>query len=262
MSYLLFSGPSVLDGQPIFAALTGIENPSRNSKTGPLATTWVMRSDIRPWEAIQSGEDKSVCGDCSLRGKEGTERACYVLAWQAPARIYDSKHKLKPLPKYLYKNRVVRLGGYGEHSAMPTAVTADISKRAAATLGYTHQWRTCDQELSKYLMASCDSEADRELAKAMGWATFRVKTADQPMLKGETTCPASAEAGKKLTCFTCGKCAGGNSKDVVINIHGHGRKHFKLHDDIKFAEAAMAKAIRDVAFQKELSERNQPILEA
>jgi len=120
------------------------------------------------------------------------------------------------------------LGAYGDHAALPTSVTADIAKKAMMTTGYTHQWKTCDQDLQKYLMASCDSAEDRELANAMGWATFRVKTVDQPKLKGETLCPASAEAGKILTCLTCSKCAGGSVRDVVIDIHGTGQRHFTL----------------------------------
>ena len=231
MSYLLYSGPSMLDGNPIFAALTGIENPSRNIKTGAMVHSWIMRSDMNPIEAVHANADTSVCGSCSLRGDNGKGRSCYVTLFQAPNNIYKTKDGLKPTPKLLFRNRAIRLGAYGDHAALPTSITADIVKRATMTTGYSHQWRTCDQELRKYLMASCDSEADRELAKSMGWSTFRVKKVDQLKLKGETLCPASAEAGKKLTCITCGKCSGNNAKDIVINVHGTGQRHFNLRQE-------------------------------
>lgn len=218
----------MLDGQPIFAALSGVENPSRNSKTGAMLQTWVMRSDMGPFEAVKTNADASVCGGCSHRGDHGVGRSCYVILFHAPNQVYKHRDDQKPLPKLVYHNRAVRLGGYGDHAALPTAITADIAKKAMMTTGYTHQWKTCDQDLRKYLMASCDSVEDRELANALGWATFRVKTVDQPKLKGETLCPASAEAGKILTCLTCGKCSGGDVKDVVIDVHGVGHRHFTL----------------------------------
>lgn len=235
MSYILYDGPSLLDGQHIFTALTGIENPSRNTKTGPMLHTWHMRSDIHPLEAVQTNADASVCGNCSLRGDHGKGRTCYVNLFRAPSQIFNHKDNFKrELPKALFRNRAVRLGAYGDTASQPTSITAEIVKRAAMTTGYTHQWHNCDPELKKYLMASCDSEEDREVAKALGWATFRIKQPDQPKLKYETTCPASEEGGKVLNCLTCGRCSGGDTKDVVINVHGTGRKHFP----IKLLEAA------------------------
>lgn len=226
MSYQLYEGPSMLNGKPIAAFVTGIDTISRNPKTGPMAQTFVLAADVDPLTAIKTGQDKSVCGSCPLRGTEGRKRSCYVTVFQAPTQVYRYRDNAKPLRKGLFKNRMIRLGAYGDHAAMPTAVTDRVVKEALGHTGYTHQWKTCDQDLSRYLMASVESEEDRELAKSMGWATFRIKTVDQAKLKGETLCPASEEAGKRMTCFTCGKCAGGKAKDVVINVHGFGKKNF------------------------------------
>lgn len=235
MSFLIYDGPSLLDGKPIFSAISGVEYPSRNAKTGVMIQTWTMRSDISPLEAVHSGADHSICGDCSLRGDGfGGERVCYPQLFQAPTNIYNAYAKGKvgysPLGKYLFKRQAIRFGAYGDSAAIPTRFTADPAKLARMHTGYTHQWRECDPDLKKYLMASCDSEKDREEAKALGWATFRVKTASQPRLKGETPCPASEEAGKRLTCLTCGMCCGTSkfTKDIVINVHGTGKKHFIL----------------------------------
>jgi hypothetical protein len=228
MSYKLYEGPSLLDGNPILVALTGIENPSRNIKTGPMAQTWVLRADMNPLEASRTGADKSICGDCPFRGHDGKERTCYVnIAW-APFQIFKNKDALKPLPKNVFRHRAVRVGAYGDPAAIPTKYTADIHKRSAVATGYTHQWRTCDPELRKYLMASCNSEADYEQAKSRGWSTFRVKNPEDKILRGETVCPASDEAGKLMTCYTCGRCKGNTARDVVINVHGMGQRHFKL----------------------------------
>jgi hypothetical protein len=216
----------MLDGNPIFAALTGIERPSSNTKTGPMAQIWIMRSDINPMEATNTNADASVCGTCPLKGSHGKDRSCYVTLFQAPNNIFKTKANLRHPPNNIFRNRAVRLGAYGDMAALPVAITARIVKHAALTTGYTHQWRTCDQTLSNYLMASCDSEADRELAKSMGWNTFRVKAPEQVKLKGETFCPASEEGGKIMTCYTCGRCNGSATKDVVINVHGTGKNQF------------------------------------
>ncbi|WP_051102302.1 hypothetical protein [Methylovulum miyakonense] len=216
----------MLDGKPIFMVLTGTEQPSRNSKTGPMLQTWILRSDVNPLDAMRFNEDVSICGNCPLRGSEGKGRSCYVTVARAPYQIYKSKPNLKKIKKHIFKNRAVRLGAYGDPAAIPTEVIADIRKRAIMTTGYTHQWRTCDQDLKQFMMASCDSEQDREEAKALGWATLRVKKADDSKLPGEVTCPASEEAGKKMTCYNCGLCRGGDTSDVVINVHGVGFRNF------------------------------------
>jgi ferredoxin len=231
MSYLIYRGPSLIDRAPIFAALTGIEIPSSNPKTGPMAQIWVLRDDIPPIEAVHTGQDVSVCGDCKLRGDgTGKQRSCYVQVWQAPNNVFKHRHKLKPAPPKIYDGRAIRFGAYGEVSVIPVHLVADIHRRAKMTTGYTHQWKTTDPEFKHYLMASCDSVEERELAKEKGWATFRIKQPHEFLEAGEVLCPASKEAGMKKQCITCGLCAGvrpnGKSIDVVINVHGAGQRHF------------------------------------
>ena len=58
----------------------------------------------------------------------------------------------------------------------------------------------------------------------MGWRTFRVAMPGHiDRLPKEAVCPASAEAGKKLSCETCRACDGagtGKKGSVVIKAHG------------------------------------------
>jgi hypothetical protein len=57
----------------------------------------------------------------------------------------------------------------------------------------------------------------------MGWRTFRVREASEPVAKGEFICPASAEAGKRTTCIQCQACDGadraGKASPTII-AHG------------------------------------------
>ena len=62
--FIIYDGPSVLDGQPIIAVAT---LKTSNAKTGNMIQTWIMRRDIEPHLAIKSGDDSSVCGGCVQR---------------------------------------------------------------------------------------------------------------------------------------------------------------------------------------------------
>ena len=77
--FILYDGPSVLDGAPIVVIAT-LE--TSNAKTGAMVQTWILRGDIEPHQAVKTGEDASVCGNCPQRHNTGG--ACYVMTHQAP----------------------------------------------------------------------------------------------------------------------------------------------------------------------------------
>ena len=72
------------------------------------------------------------------------------------------------------------------------------------------------------VMASCDNATEREIAQSLGYRTFTIRTADQPLAPRESVCPASDEAGHKLNCQTCGACNGANGRKGSISIVVHG----------------------------------------
>src|SRR4029077_6672547 len=104
--------------------------------------------------------------------------------------------------------RIVRLGTYGDPAAVPAYIWAQLTARATGRTGYTHQWRNINgrmpwahvQALKSLCMASADTESDAAEAQSLGWRTFRVTMpGDRDRTPVEAVCPASAEAGKKLT---------------------------------------------------------------
>lgn len=234
---ILYRGPSMLDGAPIVVVATGLGKSSRNEKTGHLVQTWILRDDVSPVDAIHSGADASICGDCPHRGTiengKNVGRSCYVTVFQAPLVVWKSVQRgLYPTlsadeARQALAGKRVRLGAYGDPAAVPMAVWNEALADIAAGTGYTHQWRTCDQSLKRFTMASCDTALERELANAMGWRTFRVRTANEPVGKREVVCPASAEAGYKTNCAACVACGGFAAKakaDIVIMAHGAAGK--------------------------------------
>lgn len=234
--YVIYQGASVLDGAPIVViAITG---GSTNRKTGDMVQTYILRADVSPLEALQSGADASICGDCKHRPALGG--ACYVNVTHGPRSVWEAWQRgnypaLSAAAQDASAGRMVRLGTYGDPMAVPAAVWHALTFKAAGHTGYTHQWAnfTIDahQRASVALlcMASVDNVNEAAIAKACGLRYFRVRTADEPLLAREFVCPASEEAGKRTTCGDCGAC-NGNAKptaaSAVIVVHGPKASRF------------------------------------
>jgi hypothetical protein len=204
----------MLDGAPIIAVLTV---QSGNAKTGAMLQTWIMRADVRPNEAIRSGDDSSVCGDCPQRPALGGD--CYVKVFQGPLSVYKAFHRGNypaatdaDWEALRADERPVRVGSYGDPAAVPFSVWHRLlCNRPAGHTGYTHQWRSpVAAPLRPYLMASADSEADRVDAEQLGWRTFRVLREDS--LTGpaplEFRCPSDPALDTHIPCSKCKACDG------------------------------------------------------
>jgi len=240
-NFVFYRGPSMIDGAPIIAIAT-IARTS-NTKTGAMVQTWILREDVNPIDAARLGLDSSICGDCVHRGKHDlltgvrlpSTRSCYVRLDTAPRNVWATERRGRysdltcdlPAAAARVAGRIVRLGSYGDPAAVPMGVWDSLLSLAAGHTGYTHQWSRFP-EFSAWVMASCDSSAERVMARALGFRTFRVAAFESwARESGEVLCPASAEAGKKTTCIACKACGGTSAKaraDIVIPAHGGGRK--------------------------------------
>lgn len=217
--FIGYDGPSMLDGAPIQAIVTGVTRKSSNPKTDDMEQVWILSNNgIAPHEATRSGDDASVCGDCAHRPIHYKQRGvarCYVRTFHAPNRIFATTYPTEPSTRGVPR----RLGAYGEPAALPFEVAQELAP--GEHTGYTHQWRTCDQRFRELCMASVDTEEEAHEAQAMGWRTFRVRKASEPLLAGEIVCPASKEGNYKSTCAQCLLCAGTSRKAKNIAIIEH-----------------------------------------
>jgi hypothetical protein len=83
MRGIIYQGPSLYDGAPIVVIATYSD---RNTKTGGVVQTYILRADVNPLEASKTGDDVSICGSCPHRGtpttdparKQAKGRTCYV----------------------------------------------------------------------------------------------------------------------------------------------------------------------------------------
>ncbi len=240
-SSIIYSGPSLIDGKPIVCiAIIG----SGNVKTGNMVQTHIIRADISPMNASKSGEDYSICGECIRRGiptdnpdKEQAEnRSCYVTLYHGPTVVYKGyKRGIYPNAsaedtRAIGKGRMIRLGSYGDPSAVPQHVWDALLADSVGHTGYTHQ-HNANTDYSR-LMFSADSRYDAIKAHSEGKRTFRVipvkawkEQGKDSMLQNEILCPASNEAGNRVTCIDCKLCVGSGikAKSIAIVSHGVGR---------------------------------------
>lgn len=233
----MWEGPSAWDQSPIVVIVT---HGSGNTKTGDMDQSWVLRRDVHPYHATQTGEDASVCGDCRHRGDADHDRSCYVVTQHGPAAIWRAYQRGRysnlatPLDSMEIVRRItgrfLRMGAYGDPAMVPFVVWASLLPFLAGWTGYTHRWQDCDPIFRQFLMASVDTEEDQGIAAAHGWRTFRVRHTGTRLQPEEIVCPASAEAGHRTTCVQCRICAGHlserSTRSVAIFAHGYAKVNF------------------------------------
>ena len=226
--YVLYQGPSRIDKKPIVAILT-IE--SSNKKTGNMAQLWIMRDDIPPHIAKQTGADYSVCGDCTIKDQ------CYVLTFQGPLSVWNAykngsynfldleKCKGSPLlPGYSNKwfsELSIRFGAYGDPAALPIWFIKMLTYHAKDFTGYTHQWKRF-KSMRHFFMASVETNAATLQALNSGFRTFRIKHSGTPngQWANEVACPAD----NGIQCIDCMLCNGGKKQAKNISIEAHGAR--------------------------------------
>lgn len=220
--FVIYEGPSELNGQPIVAILTGF---SANRKTGDMHQVFILAKNTPPVEAIKSKEEESVCGDCKHRGT-----TCYVNAGQSVTTVYRAykRGKYQALPKNWQPHKPIRFGAYGDIAAVPRWAYEHLL--AFKFTNYTHQWHKFN--LQEFSMASVDSLKEKEDAKKLGYRTFRVSTdANKDIQPDEIICPAD----RGIQCRDCLLCSGTSKKAKNIVITVHGVQH-KIDKFIKYSE--------------------------
>lgn len=246
---VIYSGPSMLDGQPIIVVAIVT---SGNVKTGNMLQTHIIRSDMDPMKASKTGADFAICGECIHRGtatedptkKTAAGRTCYVNLGQGPSQVFKAysagKYPTATTPEQiaaLGKGRMVRLGTYGDPAAVPAIIWDSLLQHSTGHTGYTHQHQTSSAAANySRMMYSADTPAEAAAAHRKGFRTFRVipvqdysSKGTAALLNNEILCPASKENDRGVTCSQCKLCTGSSStgKSIAIVAHGTARNKFK-----------------------------------
>ena len=249
--YLIYEGPSSIDPSVNIAVIVNrVRGDATNEKTGSMAQSFILRTDMKPNVALKTKQDHAICGACPYAGGNG----CYV-SIKMVCSVYSAYKRgsyVKTTPEDLAvilaanvkSGRLdgFRVGSYGDPAAAPFEVwepavmaVRDVGGR---TSGYTHQWseryaymgRTADPRFRALVMASAHGQVDAILAQADEWRSFTVfNSADELKLSGAAMCPASKEAGYRKTCAGCGKQSACNGRRDIddrrssmgIVVHGN-----------------------------------------
>jgi hypothetical protein len=238
LGYIAYEGPSAIDGAPIVVIVNKLDG-SKNVKTGAIVQSFILRSDVDPVKALQTGDDASVCGSCEHRpilARQTGAAPCYVQVAKSVLAVYGAYRRgryVKADPATIAKaleGKIVRIGTYGDPFAAPVQMWNQITRYAAGRRGYTHQWDIPGFDVDAWaplVMASADTIDQAAKANLLGMRVFRVSQGVD-VQPGEASCPASAEAGRKSTCAKCTLCAGTSirARDIVIADHaaGHARR--------------------------------------
>lgn len=229
--YVLQHGKSPIDGKDFVVIMT---MKTRNRKTGNMPQVWILLEDINPVEAVQEGDDYSICGNCPHRGfydshlDKLVERSCYVNVGQAPLAVWEAYKrgiygKLSDLNLDDLRGRKIRWGAYGDPSIIDEYLVKLLNKIAESHTGYTHQWREPWAQWCKgVFQASCDGMQDYLDASAHGWKTFAVVAKNKQAFSGKL-CPATAE-NSQAQCVTCSLCDGAET-DIFVEAHGRGASY-------------------------------------
>jgi hypothetical protein len=223
--YVIQRGVSPIDGKPFVVIMT---MKTTNRKTGDMVQVWILRDDVNPVEAIATGDDYSICGNCPHRKQPDGARSCYVNVGQAPLSIWKAYKrgtygKLSDLTPQMLQGRKIRWGAYGDPALVSPILFATLNEHAAGHTGYTHQWREPWAQWCKGLFqASCDGLDDYLNASVHGWQTFAVIPKGSQAYSGKL-CPATA-ANSQAQCATCSLCDGAKT-DIFVEAHGSGAKY-------------------------------------
>ncbi len=243
LGLILYQGPSLFSPlHRIAVVLTGLRVPSKNAKAGEMLQIWIIPVDGGIRSAVATGTDEAVCGACPLRpsvsrriGRHAPR--CYVRTDRAPAgvsRAYHAGSYVGATPELLARyvaGRRVRLGAWGDPASVPASVWESVTTLPGVRwTGYTHGHLMPGVDVSglrPLIMLSADSAEIALAYQAKGWRTFRVRHgAGDPLLPGEISCPASAEAGARVQCDQCLLCDGAARLDIrrlpSIAIIDHG----------------------------------------
>jgi hypothetical protein len=175
--------------------------------------------------------DSNNCMDCPYSGNQG-KGGCYTHKFNQYVGFLSmlrsiSRDDLSPMDGYknqeilkMCKDTYVRFGTYGEPSLLNYWLVTNMANVSKSWTGYTHQWKKVwASPYNKYFMASTHNKEETQRARDNNYRSFIASTTGT---EDAVTCPASAEAGFKSNCASCGLCSGmvgkGN-KDIKILEH-------------------------------------------
>jgi hypothetical protein len=222
---IIYDGPSLINQTAILGIVHGLQGNSQNRKIGKrMASIIILVKDMHPIDAVKSGADSAICGECPYRLIDG-KRLCYVNLIFEPGTIYKAynANKLPVLSpgelNYLLLERSLnlRLGSYGDIGAIPADIVLEILAGGIKSTSYTHQWgrEFFDPRVLEYSMASLDhiNTLDKLKAKFPRARYYKTILRNETPGPGEIMCPSKPgpvgyKGPREVVCSNCLLCGG------------------------------------------------------
>jgi len=214
---------------------------TENPKTGPGWQLFILDQESHPTEALKTGGDASICGNCPMRPRTDLPglpryRGCYVnpvmigMVWKKQRKPFSSESTRALRGHYL------RLGAYGDPGMLDLQVLQLLTRSCSNWTGYTHQHNEpwFDSNANKYLMHSVETVAQARESWAKGARTFRIDIEGLGPQANEVVCPNITHGTQ---CKDCNLCQGNSRKAKSVCIPPHGSqgqaKNLKLILEVK-----------------------------
>ena len=225
-----------LEDNNVFVVRKGKTSNKKISDGSALVQTYTFSK--QQWELATTSKgfgmkkffalDASNCMDCPYSGNQG-EGGCYThkfnqyVGFLSMLRSIRSD-QLKPLSEEdftiiidMCRDSYVRFGTYGEPSLLDFRLVDNMVNTAKSWTGYTHQWnKEWANKYGNYFRASTHNKEETYKARQKNYRSFIASTTGT---EEAVACPASAEAGFKSNCASCGLCSG---------VLGKGKKDIKI----------------------------------
>lgn len=227
-SVVVWTGASMLTGDPIMVVASRIQRESNNAKTGDMVQVYILPLRMSPRVAWHQGGIESVCPDaCEHRSDQNKD--CYVNwarltdTWKAGVRSIEAGRV--SVPRGFFQGAIVRFGAGGDPSAVPLEVWTGIASEARGWSGYTANWRSLSADWGRLFMASVSSLPDVWRARSKGWRIYAASESaamDTALSEaGVKVCPSHSVGLQCVACRQCdGTSKGSKRHDYYIPLHG------------------------------------------
>jgi len=227
------------DDVPFYMVLTNLITSSGNEKTGNMIQSYFLKKD----EFISSsGEIKEKtsnlfgfgCSTCPAKkhcyvsnttqtkdkGLGSVRRTIFKLL-RGERTTYQFVSFSHAVERVREANKKLRLGTYGDPTALQVDQIAELVAASTGHTGYTHYWRRKEnREYRNYLMASCETASQLKRAEKYGFRAFLALPSSASIPANATICPNYTHG---VSCLDCGLCDGKKEEDkrksIVIELH-------------------------------------------
>ena len=218
---------AVIIYQSVILVITNLIKPSTNDKTGDMVQTWLLDRDLLTAPKVFGAKCTScpMVQECYVSENTMGHKSVRKATLKALGLIEgNTSYQVTTLEQVLplLRGRKLRLGAYGDPSALPIEDLRALVSASDGHTGYTHFYKEVDPAYAEFLMASVEDLASEMLAQSLGYRTYRVLRkgeSDHEVTDRSILCLESSKGIQCADCLVCSGTSKPNAKHVYIYEH-------------------------------------------